>query len=54
MLLLRDLESLVRQGHVALNDYESFLVEWQERSLRLESVLIAPVVADVILRKGGT
>jgi SAM-dependent methyltransferase len=45
---------LVRHGHFARDDYESFLVEWKERSLRPESVLIAPVVADVILRKSGT
>ena len=45
---------LVRHGHFARDDYESFLVEWKERSLRPESVLIAPVVADVVLRKSGT
>lgn len=48
------LARLVRQSALAPSDYAAFLAEWKEHSQRPDSIVIAPVVADVVLRKVDT
>jgi ubiquinone/menaquinone biosynthesis C-methylase UbiE len=47
------LARLVRQGAFGQADYEAFCSEWSERTQDSNSVIIAPVVADVVLRRPG-
>jgi len=45
------LARLVRQGGFAQTDYEDFLAEWRGRAAQGDSIVIAPIVADIVLRK---
>jgi len=47
------LARLVRQGAFGQSDHEAFCSEWSERTQGSDSVIIAPVVADVVLRRPG-
>ena len=42
---------LVEQGGFAQADYDAFLTDWRERGAEGSSIVIAPVVADIVLRK---
>ncbi len=48
------LARLVRQGGFAQADYDAFLVEWAARREEGSSFVVAPVVADIVLRKPAT
>lgn len=45
------LARLVRQGGFAQTDYDAFLAEWRERAAQGDSIVIAPIMADIVLRK---
>lgn len=45
------LARLVAQGSFAQPDYDTFLAEWRDRTKHGDSIVIAPVVADIVLRK---